>query len=182
MVPKRTTCILVVACLLMLVPSRSAVAQSAKLTEYQVKAAFLFNFAKFVEWPQSTFSNDTATIDIGVYGHNPFGKELDKIVLGRTVKDRSISIRYSDYIDDLLDCQLIFVGTHEKQDTELTLDMLKGKSILTVSDAPDFIRSGGMIALFMDKNKVRFGINAEIANQEGLSISSKLLKLARSSH
>jgi len=154
-------------------------AQPAISREYQIKAAFLFNFAQFVEWPATAFTNAEAPLCIGVLGEDPFGTALEQTVLGETVHSRKLIVRHSRRVEDLTACQLIFISKSEKGRLAEILSKLDGREALTVSEIDGFARRGGVINFYLDGNKVRFEINPAIAQREGLKMSSQLLSLGK---
>ena len=159
-----------------------ALAQSGgtpKFNEYEVKAAFLFNFIHFVEWPDSISTNAEAPLLIGVLGDDPFGSTLEKTITGETFRGRPLIIKRGRKVTDMKDCQLVFVCRSEKSQLIEILGSLRTCSALTVSDTEQFCRNGGMIGLVNEGGKIRFDINKEAAEQCKLKISSKLLRLGR---
>ena len=150
-----------------------------KFTEYQIKAAFVFNFMQFVEWPAGPSSDARTPLLIGVLGDDPFGAALEETIRGETVHGRPLTVRRKRDAAELKDCQLVFVCRSEKAQVREILGALRGGSILTVSDMEHFCRSGGMIGLVNEGGKVRFEINQAAAEQDNLKVSSKLLRLGR---
>jgi len=148
-------------------------------TPAQVEAVFLFNFSQFVDWPPQAFSAPDAPIVIGVLGEDPFGATLDEVVRGEVVKGRALIVRRFQSIEQLTDCQILFVGRTQRNHLAPTLAMLKGRSILTVSDLDGFARDGGMIRFVLMDNKIRLRVNLEAAKAAGLTLSSKLLRPAQ---
>ena len=146
--------------------------------EYIVKAAFLYNFAKFVEWPEDDFTDDQSPFVLGIFGEDPFGDSLDSIKR-KTVGARKLVIERSQTLEDLKKCHLIFISRSEKNDLDKIIAQLKDLNVLTVSDIEGFALKGGVIGLFTAGNKIRFEINVDSAKRNGLQISSKLLKLAK---
>ena len=144
-------------------------------TEYAVKAAFLYNFAKFTQWPQEAYAG--AVINICVLGHDPFGPALDGIA-GKRIQGREVAIRRIADIDDALACQVLFISRSEGVRLVRVLAGLQGRPILTVTDSGDAVPAVGMIQLRVIADKVRFQIDTEHATGAGLSFSSKLLSLA----
>ena len=106
-------------------------AQSAVSKEYQIKAAFLFHFAQFVEWPSADSTNADAPFVVGVLGENPFGGALDEIVKGETIANRKIAVQYSQRAEDLKNCQIVFVCKSEKARLSRILEELNGNNLLT---------------------------------------------------
>jgi hypothetical protein len=152
--------------------------QPAASGEYLVKAAFLYNFAKFVDWPPSAFKNDSAPLTLCILGRDPFGEALDSI-RDKTVKGRPLSIRRISRVEDAGECHILFISPSEKGDLKQVLNALKNAAVLTVSEIEGFGNSGGMINFVMAEKKVQFEINPDAAHRGGLRISSQLLKLAR---
>ena len=155
-------------------------AQSETPNEYQVKAAFLYNFAKFVEWPPDAFAGPQAPIVLGIVGEDPFGDALREIISGKTVNGRSFLIKRLKLGPELHGCHILFISSSEKKNLARIFESLKGSSVLTVGETDQFVQSGGAIKLFLEGNNVRFEINVGAASLARLKISSKLLALARS--
>jgi hypothetical protein len=149
-----------------------------KPSEYEVKAAFLFNFAKFIEWPPEAFAETNSPIVIGILGKNNFGGSLEKIINDRKVNNRSFQFRNFNSGTDAINCQILFVSSSEKNDFPKIISTLHDASILTVSEADGFIKAGGMVNFLFEGNNIRFQISDEAAKKAGLKISSKLLSLA----
>jgi hypothetical protein len=156
-----------------------AAAQSDQPGEYEVKAAFLFNFTKFVEWPENAFVDPLAPIVIGVIGDDPFGESLVRIVAGQKAQGRSIEIVKYRYGDNLRRCHVLFLSASERQHRAPILASLQEASVLTVSDIDGFAEAGGAIQFVVQENRVRFVVNLEVATQGKLRVSAKLLALAR---
>lgn len=146
--------------------------------EYAVKAAFLFNFAKFVEWPNDAFADIASPLVLCVLGKDPFGDSL-RSLKGKTVNGRPLAIRYVAVIEELDRCHLLFVSSSEKPVLPKILQATKGRSILTVGDMEDFARDGGIINLVKEESRVAIEVNLEAAQRSRLKISSKLLALAK---
>lgn len=155
-----------------------AAAQSAAAREIQVKAVFLYNFVRFVDWPPRAFPTAEAPLIIGVLGDDPFGGSLDDAVRGETVEQRPLVIRRFRRLEDVDVCHVLFISRSEAPRLGAIIAGLKGRSILTVSDADEFTRFGGMIRFVTVNNKVRLRINVEAARAAELTISSKLLRPA----
>ena len=147
-------------------------------SEYQVKAAFLFNFVKFTEWPSAAFTNSTATLVIGVLGQDPFGGALDELVKGESVNGRPLVVKHLQSGDAPSDCHVLFVSRSEKDRLSSVWAELKQRPVLTVSDLDQFCQQGGMINLVLSASgTVKPEINPEAARSAGVQISSKLLNL-----
>ena len=164
--------------LALLLASGSGRAQDSQPSEYQVKAAFLFNFAKFVEWPPQVFAEPTSPIVIGILGENPFGHELERTISGKTLKTRPFEIKEMRSLIGATNCHILFISTSEQKHFPEIFEGLRGVSVLTVGETERFVETGGMINLVKEDDKIRFQINDGAAKSVGLKISSKLLNLA----
>jgi hypothetical protein len=154
-------------------------AQSSPDPEYQLKAVFLFNFAQFVEWPASAFPSPETPLVIGVLGEDPFGPYLDETVRGEMVNDRPLVVRRYRSVEEITTCHILFISRREVGHLKDILDSLRGRSVLTVSDADRFASRGGMIRFVTDHHRIRFRINLEAARAASLTLSSKLLRAAQ---
>lgn len=161
------------AALLLSVPAL-AVADDKQIPEYRVKSAFLYNFSRFVTWPETTLQ-DRTEFSLCVIGTDPFGTQLDKLT-GKPVHDRTLVVQRLSSLTLLDDCQLVYIGKNTALSEALMI--VREQPVLTVSEAADFIEQGGIIQFKLVHNKVRFRINLDAAKTAGLSISSKLLSLA----
>ena len=151
---------------------------AAPVSEYQLKAVFLFHFAQFVEWPATAFSKPNAPFVIGVLGKDPFGADLDDVVRGETIDGHPLIVeRYHD-VRQIRDCQILFIPATELVDLDEILTALKGRSTLTVTDANDKQPRGVMIGLITQDSRIRLRIDVEAAKASNLTISSKLLRPA----
>lgn len=146
--------------------------------EYLLKAAFLYNFAQFVDWPVDSFKNESAPIHLVILGSDPFGSALETI-RDKTVKGRKLVIKRVSRIENLEDCHLLFISASEKGQIKTILHSLRNRSLLTISDLEKFTHLGGVIGLLTVEDKIQFEINLEAAQRNRLKISSELLKLAR---
>ena len=154
-------------------------AHAQRPTEYQVKAAFLYNFAKFVEWPAETFEDSEDPIVIGILGEDPFRTTLEETVQDQSVRDRELKILRFASAADLEACHILFVASSEKPGLRTLLSRLDGSSVLTVGETSGFCETGGMISFYLERNRVRFEINPDACERAGLKMSAKLLRLAR---
>ena len=157
-------------------------AQILTARQYQVKAAFLYNFTQFVEWPARAFPEDGAPIVIGVLGEDPFGSYLDELVAGEEMNGHQLIVRRFNQNDEIMNCHVLFINKIGKDKTAQILERIKGQSILTVSDVPGFLQRGGIIRFTTVDNKIKFQINQEASKSAELTISSKLLQLAEIVH
>lgn len=187
----------VLALVLFVVPIvAQAQEESAPSREYQIKAAFLYNFIKFVDWPKEKTADSNEPIIIGIIGKDPFGNAFepikDKPVKGKKLiinwfkgfeepkksgeKDKS---KLQREIEALRKCHLLFICSSEKENFEEIIETLKGSSVLTVEETAGFLESGGIINFVMEEKKVRFEINNAAAKRAKLKIRSQLLRLAK---
>lgn len=148
--------------------------------ESDVKAAFLFNFASFIDWPGQAYASPEAPFVIGIIGDDPFGSILDEIVAGETIKGHPLAIRRltSRQVAEAAACHILFVSQSEARRLRPILQAVRGKPVLTVSDAPGFIEAGGALAFTTDTS-VKLSINPLAARTASLTVSSKLLRLAQ---
>lgn len=160
-----------------LTPGAIATAQ-AQAQEYALKAAFLYKFGLYIEWPSSAFSSPTSPINLCVAGEDPFGKSLDKVVAGERINGRNVVIRRLQTAGRDSGCHILYIGGSDAQRREQIVEAVRGSSVLTVSDARGSTSGAGIIDFVIKDNRVRFDIDDEAAAQNGLAISSKLLSLA----
>jgi hypothetical protein len=160
----------------------SLLAQKMTSRQHQVKAAFLYNFTQFVEWPASAFTEERSPIVIGVMGDDTLGYYLDELVTGEEINGHPLEIHRFDPNGEIKKCHILFINVMSKIKLKEVLEKTKGESILTVSDMPGFIQKGGMIRFNMVDNKLRFQINPVASDSAELKISSKLLQLAEIVH
>lgn len=172
----------VLICGLMFAAALASLGQTRVSKEYRIKAAYLYNFAKFVEWPAQSFTNAQSPLVIGVFGKNPFGGELQAIARDHKINDRPIMIKAVTTVAEADKVHLLFFSAAEDGVVAQTLAALKGAGVLTVGESEKFFAAGGMINLVREGDKVRFEINDAAAEREGLKISAQLLKLAKPVH
>ena len=161
---------------LLLLPCRPSPvrAESRQPSESQINAAFVYNVIRYVTWPQS----NSNTLLIGILGRG----SLDRAWLelkGKTVHGKTLDVRKSDDLEDLIGCQIVFIGAPTRKNVSRILLVLHEHPILTICDASGFAQSGGMVHLFTENEKIRFKVNLSAARQSGLKISAQLLKLAK---
>ncbi|HEV2386613.1 MAG TPA: YfiR family protein [Candidatus Acidoferrales bacterium] len=156
-----------------------AAGQPRRPSEYQVKAAFLYNFAKFVQWPPSAFEGPSAPLVICVAGENPFGTLLNEMITGKTINGHPLEVENRSETGDLRSCNVLFVGAAQTKRLPKILEILKDSSVLTVGEADGFAGQGGVVNFYLEQDRVRFEINVSAAARSRLKISSKLLALAR---
>ena len=155
-----------------------------EVSEYGVKAAYLFNFAKFVNWPDGTFANEKAPLVIGILGDDPFEEDLDDAVAGKSVNQHPIKIhRFGNFRADLSGqirgCQILFIAYSEKNRLKEILGALKGASVLTVSEIDQFPLFGGEILFDQVGKRIGLVVNPKAAHKANLEISAKLLQVSK---
>jgi hypothetical protein len=160
------------AALLTLFSSFGPAQDPAASLEYQVKAAFLFNFLKFVEWPPTPAD---APWVIGILGRDPFEGALEKTVRGKMVNGRPVEVRHFGKVNDVKNCNILFIGGADFERAGVPVQ----PGLLTVGEAPGFLKAAGIVNFYIDDNRVHFQIRQELAHAAGLRVSSQLLKLGR---
>jgi hypothetical protein len=161
---------------LLLAISAIATAADASL-EYSVKATYLLNFTKFINWPADAAGVSDAPFNICLSGGNPFGAVLDQVISGETVNGRKMAIQIPEREPAPGACQLIFFAGNDEVPPRL---LNAGRGVLTVGQGEDFARNGGMIGFVVENRRVTFYINLRAASAAGLTIRSGLLNVARS--
>ncbi len=156
----------------------SSLRLSAQSKEYQIKAAFLYNFSQFVEWPPSALGGAHEPIILGIIGEDPFGAYLDELVRGEKVNHHPLVVQRYASADEIKQCHVLFISRSKGPPPGPLLASLKGRSVLTVGDSDEVAKAGVMIRFLTDQNKIRLRINVEAAKAVNLTISSKLLKAA----
>jgi hypothetical protein len=147
--------------------------------EYSVKLAFLYNFAKFIEWPPGSYRDSGAPMAICIIGHDPFSSDMEGELQSRTVGGHPVEFRTMRPTDTLSVCQIVFVPATEKAQVDRIVKTLKGLSTLTVGETEGFAVLGGMINLTVEEKKIHFEINQDAAERAGLKVSAKLLSIAK---
>ena len=155
---------------------------AADYSEHEIKAAYLYKFSEYVEWPKEVFPDDNAPFTIGILGTDPFGSVIDDAVKEKKAQGRSILIKRATAPKELTECQMVFVGPSEDSQMKESLSAFEGRGVLTVGESGEFMQQGGMIRFVLVENNVRFEINVDSAHKAGLKISSQLLKLAKTVH
>jgi hypothetical protein len=149
--------------------------------EYDLKAAFLYNFASFTTWPPGAFARRDSPFVIGVMGRDPFGPSLDELVQGGRVRGHPVEIRRFMRLAAARECHILFISASERRSLREILDYCRGRPILTVGDLPGFAEEGGAIA-FVTGSRVSIRINTAAIEQSHMVVSSKLLRLAHVIH
>lgn len=169
-------------CLLLLGSPLSGAPEAKTTKEYLIKAAFLYNFAKFIEWPPARLPEPSSPIVIGVWSRSPFGDELDKLVAGRQVNGRPIVVKTVATAADAGSAHLLFVPDGEEQNAELAALLATRPAIVVVGESARFAALAGTITFVTEADKVRFTVDLETADRAGLKLSAQLLKLASRVH
>ncbi|MFA7240073.1 MAG: YfiR family protein [Sulfuricellaceae bacterium] len=152
----------------------TAHALAAPASEYDVKAVFIYNFAKFVDWPNKVGSE----IRLCILGRDPFGNILDSMK-GRAVHERKLEVRFIDSVASLGGCQMVYVSPSLEKNIDKIIAQARDQGVLLISDSEGYARRGAMINLYVDENKIRFEINLQSIEASGLKVSSKLLSLGK---
>jgi hypothetical protein len=147
----------------------------AQLSRDDVQAAYLYNFGKFVRWPESA---GHGSMQVCVAGDDSFGQTMERLVSGEQINGRGFEVRNVDRPEGAGTCAILFVHTADRAREDAFLAAAAGKPILTVGEAPDFLARGGMIQFVLVEDHVRFSVNLEAANRNGVNLSSELLKVA----
>jgi hypothetical protein len=153
-------------------------AQQPKANEFQVKAAYLYNFGRFVAWPDESGADRTESFEICVLGADPFGQALDATLAGGTIGGKNVMAKRISKPQEVDSCRILFISSSEESHLKDVLAALDKTRVLTVSDIPRFSERGGMIGFVLEGNRVRFDVNLDSAQGAGLTLSSELLKVA----
>jgi hypothetical protein len=169
----------VVVSLVFLVDGRPVPAQGMGSSEYQVKAAFLYHFSQFVDWPEGTFKDAGSPLTYCTLGEDPFHGALDASLSGKAVGAHSLQVQHFKQPQEIRGCQILFIGETELKLVPSLLARLQGNPVLTVGESEHFVQDGGMIGFLLEENKIRFEINLDAAEHAKLKLSSRLLALAK---
>jgi hypothetical protein len=153
--------------------------EGAVLPEYAVIGAYLYNFAKFVEWPAHAFPSAESPLLLCTLGPDPFDPGLERQLREKKVGDRSLVLRHLRVSSEAQSCHILFISGNNRERIHQAVDRLKGKSVLIVGESPDFEQMGGMVQFVLDDGKVRFEINLRAAERSGLKVSSRLMQVAK---
>jgi YfiR/HmsC-like len=154
----------------------TASAERARATEFEVKAAYLYNFGKFVRWPEGVAGGSSFTVC--VLGNDPFGEALDRVTDGQKIDGSPVTIKRITSAGGIDGCRVLFISKVEPSSLRSAIAVARRQSVLTVSDAPDFLEVGGIIQFVAVGDRVRFAVNLGAAHQAGLQLSAELLKVA----
>ena len=163
--------------LLLIMASLAEVCRGQKADEYEVKAAFLYNFTKFVEWPEATAP--ATSFVICILGDDPFESVIDRLAAGKAVNGRTLQVRrLKEPADARSQCQIVFVGASEKSRAAKLIEMTRGTPVLTVGESREFVRMGGLVFLSTETGHVSVVISDAATQAAGLKVSAKLMTLA----
>ena len=154
------------------------VSQVYAASEYEIKAAFLLTFARFVEWPDRTGPNQGAFM-IGILGRDPFGTEIDRAIAGRTIDGEPISVQRFTDVRQIPNCQILYVSPSEASRIPAILEAIGTRPVLLIGDTPEFAGAGGAIGLLVENSKVQFEVNYAALTRAGIRVHPQLLVLAR---
>jgi len=171
--------VLLVPVLLMSVQRALAIADPGPIGEYQVKAAFLANFTYFIEFPPSAFESPTSPLIIGIVGDDPFGDGIDRLVEHKVVYGHAVQVRRFHDVKSLGKAHLLFVPGSDRQNAAKVLDAVRRTPVMTVGESEGFAQAGGVVNFTREGPRIAFEINVNAASRNGLTISSRLLALAR---
>jgi hypothetical protein len=177
----RDRCVLLrctIAVVVWLLFAGSAALGQQKASEYQVKAAYLYNFGRFVDWPAKDTTAQTGSFTICVLGKDPFGPALDAILAGETIGNQRVAARRISSPQMSTECQILFISSSEAHRLNKIIEELDKSAVLTVSDIPQFSQRRGMIQFVSEENRIRFEVNLAATERAGLTLSSDLLKVA----
>ena len=164
-------------CLLVFVPSMNHSAYAVNATEYEVKAAYLYHFTQFIDWPDKAFASPKDGFNICIMGKNPFGTALIPI-LKRNYKGHPFNLQFPENANEARNCHLLYIASSDSKADTAILAKLKNAPVLTVSSQPGFVERGGGIGFLLADNHVRFSINRSASKHTGIISSAKLLELA----
>lgn len=169
-----------ILCVSLALPARGQGSDPPDSSEYLIKAGFIYNFAKLMEWPSPVFPQPNSPIVIGVLGStDPFQGTLDDVLRGKLVNGHPFVVKHLKSRDDIKGCNILFVSASETAHLDELLHQIRGLPILTIGDTPGFAERGGIINFVLEDDRVRFDIDVQAAKQADLTISSRLLALAR---
>lgn len=144
---------------------------------YEIKATYLFNFAKFIDWPVGKLEKDP--ISLCVMGKESVKISLEKLALGKFIKNRPLEVRQLDSINEIKSCHILFIGAAESKNLPEILRKIRFEKVLSVGDTSDFIEQGGQVQFFVKEDKIAFEVNLPALEQAGLKIDARVLNIAK---
>lgn len=169
---------LAVSALLAGVSTRAVAQAPTGAGEYEIKAAYLLNFTRYVEWPPEAFTSAGDPIVLGVLGQNPFGPALARTMIGRTSQGRPVEVRVLDGVSDAEDCHAVYLAADEQRLHPDIVGQIARRGLLTIGEGEEFVRRGGILGFVASGQTVRFAANVKAADRAGLHLSSRMLALA----
>jgi len=154
-----------------------AIAETKVNKEYQLKAAYMLNFARFIYWPEEAFKVSSGKFNICVYGESPFGESLDKLST-KKIKNKNINLKYTNFPEELNECHIVYVSISKESIYEEEFQAMPRMYMLTVSDIKDFSVKGGMIEFIRLEKRIKFNINVNKSHEAGIKYRSQLLEVA----
>jgi YfiR/HmsC-like len=164
------------ACAFLAIPVLHA--QNPRPTDYQVKATYLYNFGRFIEWPGKVAAAQGGSFTVCVLGQDPFGPSLDATLAGEKIGGKTVVAKRISSAEESGDCQILFLSLTDDSRLNKIIADLDKKAVLTVSDMSQFVKRGGMIQFVLEGKKIRFEVNLTATHHAGLTLSSELLKVA----
>lgn len=164
--------------IVLLFPQVNTVMAQRSPAEEQVKAVFIYNFTKFIDWPANSFNHPEPAFVIGVVGNQSISPFLQEAIAGELAAGRPILIKHFASAREIKNCHILYIGSEDPDRVKAIIAQTQNQSILTVSDSPNFLRWGGMVRFYTEKGKIRLEINSDAAKSAGIRISSKLLSVA----
>jgi len=158
---------------------RLGLADDESVREYQLKAAFIYKFTQFIEWPSSAFSSDDDPIIVAIVGDDPFHGDLDRAAADKKTGNRPMLIKHFADVDHIERCHMLFVAASQADQMPAVLRKISDWAVVTIGDNDSFCRDGGVIRFFIEDQRIHFEINTSAAERAGVKISSRLLQLAR---
>lgn len=159
--------------------AQPVLAQESAVSEEQLKAAFLYNFVRYIEWPATAFEKETSPITIGVFGNDAFANTLSTLLKEKKAHNRSFVVKKFKDVSDTTGVQIVFIAKDENRKTAAIADATRKGPVLLVGEAEDFLDNGGIINVVTDNKQLRFDVHVGNAEQNKLTVSSHLLRLAR---
>jgi hypothetical protein len=156
-----------------------AIADDSSAREYELKAAFIYKFAQFIEWPAAAFSSESDPIVVATIGDDPFQGSLDRVMAGKSVGARPMAVAHFGGVDQIQRCHVLFVSAANAGDLPAILRKVGKSPVITIGEQDDFCQGGGIIQFLVEDGKIHFEINTDAADAAGVKISSRLLKLAK---
>jgi hypothetical protein len=175
----RWSILLWICCLVQTAGTFPAAADDHSAREYEVKAAFIFKFAQFMEWPAGAFTSDTDAIIVATVGDDPFQGSLDRVMAGKTIGSRPMAVVHFSSVDQIQRCHVLFISAANADELPAILSKVAKSPVVTIGEQDDFCASGGVIQFLIEDAKIHFEVNTAAADQSGVKISSRLLKLAK---